>query len=94
MKTLALSLAIAAGPVWAESPTPPKPSPAKAYQSAFADYRPIQDEAVLDWRVTNDEMGRLRGHMGHLEVTPTQQDGGIEHVHHGAQSSQEGKAKP
>lgn len=94
MKTLALSLAIAAGPVWAESPTPPDPTRAKAYQSTFADYRPIQDEAVLDWRASNDEMGRLRGHMGHLEATPTPQEGGIEHAHHGAKPVQEGKAKP
>lgn len=94
MKTLALSLAVAAGPLWAESPTSPAPKPTKAYQSVFADYRPIQDEAVLDWRATNDEMGRLRGHMGHLEGAPTQQEGEVEHAHHGAKPSQEGKDKP
>ncbi len=94
MKTLALSLAVAAGPVWAESPTPPEPTQANAYQSAFADYRPIQDETVLDWRASNDEMGRLRGHMGHLEAAPTRQEVEVEHAHHGSKPSQEGKAKP
>lgn len=50
MKTLALSLAIAAGPLWAESPTLPEQTSSKTYQSAFADYRPFQDETVQDWR--------------------------------------------
>lgn len=94
MKTLALSLAIAAGPLWAESPTPPEPTSSKAYQSAFADYRPIQDETVQDWRASNDEMGRLRGHMGHLDVPPAGQAVEVEHAHHGTLQSQEGQAKP
>ncbi|NHC08288.1 hypothetical protein [Azonexus fungiphilus] len=94
MKTLALSLAVAAGPLWAESPIPPEPTPAKAYQSAFADYRPIQDETILDWRATNDEMGRLRGHMGHLEAAPTRQEGEVGHAHHGTKPFQEGQVKP
>lgn len=94
MKILALSLVVAAGAAWAESPTPPEATPAKAYQSAFGDYRPIQDETVLDWRTSNDEMGRLRGHMGHLEAAPTPQEGGVEHAHHGMKPAQEGKAKP
>ncbi|MPN31938.1 hypothetical protein SDC9_179413 [bioreactor metagenome] len=50
MKQLALSLAIAAGPVWAENPHSPELAIAKTYKSAFVDYRFIQDETVLDWR--------------------------------------------
>lgn len=93
MKALALSLAIAAGPLWAESPTLPEQTSSETYQSAFADYRPFQDETVQDWRESNDEMGRLRGHMGHLDVPPPVGQA-VEHAHHGTPPSQEGQVKP
>ena len=68
MKIMALSVALAATPALADSQSPKEPIPDTSYQSAFADYKPIQDEALHDWRQVNGEMGGLRGHMGHLET--------------------------
>ena len=68
MKIMAFAVALVATPAWAESQPPKEPIPETFYQSAFADYKPLQDEALQDWRQVNDEMGRLRGHMGHLET--------------------------
>ena len=28
----------------------------------------MPDETVQDWRQANDEMGRLRGHIGHINA--------------------------
>lgn len=70
MKIMALTIALAATPAWADSHSPKEPIPETSYQSAFADYTPIQDEPLHDWRQVNGEMGRLRGHMGHLETGP------------------------
>lgn len=69
MKYLALTFVIAASPVWADRQQPAGSAPAESYRSVFDDYKAIQDEALRDWRQANDEMGRLRGHMGHLNVT-------------------------
>jgi hypothetical protein len=68
MKIMALTVALAATPAWADSHPPKEPIPETSYQSAFADYKPFQDETLYDWRQVNGEMGRLRGHMGHLET--------------------------
>lgn len=35
--------------------------PPATYRSSFADYRPIGNEAVGDWRAANDEVGRIGG---------------------------------
>lgn len=67
MKSMALLIALAATPAWAVSDAAEVPISSNQYQSVFADYKPLQDEALHDWRQVNDEMGRLRGHMGHLE---------------------------
>lgn len=43
------------------------------YQSAFADYRPFNEEAAMPdklWRAANDEMGSLGGHAGHIKDVP------------------------
>ena len=46
--------------------------PTAGYRSVFDDYKPLRDEALQDWRQANDAMGRLQGHMGHLDAeTPT-----------------------
>jgi hypothetical protein len=45
-------------------PDPADPAarvPAAAYRSPFADYRPLGDEAVGNWRAANDEVGRIGG---------------------------------
>ena len=45
-------------------PDPADPSarvPAAEYRSPFADYRPLGDEAVGNWRAANDEVGRIGG---------------------------------
>ncbi len=64
MKIMALTVALAATPAWADSHPPKEPIPETSYQSAFADYKPFQDETLHDWRQVNGEMGRLRGHIG------------------------------
>jgi len=43
--------------------------PPISYQSAFKNYQPAKDAAETPdkiWRTTNDEMGRLGGHAGHM----------------------------
>lgn len=66
MRIMTFTVALAATSAWAAPDTTEAPAPASTYQSVFADYKPLQDEALHDWRQVNDEMGRLRGHMGHL----------------------------
>ncbi len=42
--------------------------PSSSYGSAFAGYRPFRiDEPLADWRRSNDEMGELSGHIGHIK---------------------------
>lgn len=39
-----------------------------AYRSPLSEYRPYRvDEPLRPWKDANDEVGRLGGHMGHLE---------------------------
>ncbi len=52
-----------------KAPAAPSTAPAPsrpAYESAFKDYRPHSDPAVTRWRESNEEMGRLKGHVGHV----------------------------
>lgn len=72
-RILCVSLAAcAAGSAAAQTATRPDPAdskaavPARAYESAFKDYRPYADPEVPRWRQTNEEMGRLGGHVGHV----------------------------
>ena len=39
---------------------------ARPYESSFKDYRPYVDPEVARWRQSNEEMGRLGGHVGHV----------------------------
>lgn len=54
-------------------PSPTAPSarvPAPHYESAFRNYQPYAEPErapAAVWRAANDEMARLRGHMGHLQ---------------------------
>jgi hypothetical protein len=40
--------------------------PSRPGESAFRDYRPYDDPELAGWRASNDEMGRLGGHLGHV----------------------------
>lgn len=72
MKHMALTLVIATSPVWAAGHESSASIPAAGYRSVFDDYKPLSDEALQDWQQANDAMGRLQGHMGHLDAeTPT-----------------------
>ena len=68
MKHRALILVVAMSPVWADDHASPASTPTAGYRSVFVDYKPMPDEKVRDWRQANDRMGRLRGHMGHLDA--------------------------
>jgi len=47
-------------------PADPRASaPARAYDSAFKDYRTYSDPDLARWREANEEVGRLGGHVGH-----------------------------
>lgn len=72
MKSLALTLLIAVSPAWAGSPPASEAVPPPEFHSAFADYKPMQDSAISDWRQANSEVGRLQGHMGHLDPRESQ----------------------
>jgi hypothetical protein len=75
MKYMALTLVIATSPVWAAGLESPASIPKVVYRSVFDDYKPMSGEALRDWRQANDDMGRLRGHMGHLDteiLTPSE----------------------
>lgn len=48
-------------------PADPKAgTPLRPYESAFKGYRPYVAPEVARWRDTNEEMGRLGGHVGHV----------------------------
>lgn len=68
MKYMALILVIATSPVSADDHQSPASTPTAGYRSVFGDYKPMADETLQDWRQANDRLGRLRGHMGHLEA--------------------------
>jgi hypothetical protein len=68
-------LACVAGGAAAQTTARPDPAdpeaaaPARPYESVFKDYRPYVDPEVARWRQSNEEMGRLGGHMGHVPRT-------------------------
>ena len=73
LKTACFTLAaIFAGSIAAQTVARPDPAdpkatvPARAYESSFKDYQPYADPEVVRWRQSNEEMGRLGGHMGHV----------------------------
>lgn len=77
---LCLASAARAEPPPAAAETAPQPAAAAAatpaevlppFRSALSDYRRHEpDETLRDWRGANDEVGRLRGHGGHLQPPP------------------------
>ena len=73
--SFALAAAIA-GSAAAQTPARPQAADPKAgtalrpYESAFKDYRPYADPEIARWREANEEVGRLKGHVGHVPVQP------------------------
>jgi hypothetical protein len=64
----------AAGQAARPDPADPKALvPAPRYESTFKDYRPHAEPEIARWRETNEEMGRLGGHAGHLPRAAGQQ---------------------
>ena len=43
---------------------PSPPPPEISYRSAFADYRPYQEEPLADWRALNEDVAHAGGHVG------------------------------
>ena len=76
LRTTSLALAACfAGSTAAQNPARPDPADAKAnapmrpYVSAFEGYRPYDDPEIARWRAVNEEMGRLKGHAGHVPTS-------------------------
>jgi len=77
LRTICISLAACfAGSASAQHPVPPDSADPKAsvplrpYVSAFEGYRPYVDPEIARWREVNDEVGRLKGHVGHVSQQP------------------------
>ena len=67
--TLAAAFAAGAAAQSTARPDPVDPKarvPVQPYESAFKDYRPYVDPKLARWRDSNQEMGRLGGHIGHV----------------------------
>ena len=64
-------LALAAGTASAQSGSTTDPLdpnarvPAVDYRSPLSTYRPVRDPSVANWKETNEQVGRLGGHVGH-----------------------------
>ena len=84
-------LACVAGSAAAQGTARPDPAdpkaavPARPYEPAFKDYRPYVDPEVTRWRQSNEEVGRLGGHVGHV---PKAQEPAAKPPAQGAQGSQ------
>jgi hypothetical protein len=73
LKRTAIALAVlAASSAGAQTPARPDPADPKAggaarpaYESAFKGYRPYEDPELARWRDSNEQAGRLGGHVGH-----------------------------
>jgi len=77
LKTTCFTLAVClAGSAAAQAPArpdraePKSAAPTPSYESAFKDYRPYVDPEIASWRQVNDEVGRLKGHVGHVPPQP------------------------
>src|SRR5688572_23568934 len=77
LRTTCLALAFCfAGSATAQTAVRPDPAdpkaaaPARAYESAFKDYRPYVDPEIARWREVNEEVGGLKGHVGHAPAPP------------------------
>ncbi len=66
----------------AQAPARPDPTDAKAgpsappvHESAFKDYRPYADPKPSRWGNANAEVGKLKGHVGHMRDEPAGEAG-------------------
>lgn len=78
----------------ADPSDPGAAAPGIIYRSAFDGYEGWRDGPKASWRDANDAVGRLGGHMGHLEEAPAgerpageqaptgQTPGDAQHQHH------------
>ena len=74
MTYFALAASFAGGAIGqaAVRPDPSDPkanAPVRPYVSAFEGYRPYADPEIARWRAVNEEMGRLKGHAGHVPAS-------------------------
>lgn len=73
MKTMfAILILTVAMPAAAASP------PEDGYRSTTADYTPYREAPIADWRMANEAMGPMHGHMGHMMGGPASAVGGKE----------------
>lgn len=70
MKKMAFVIAAAASFASAAEVLSPSTTVEK-FDPAFNEYKAFEDVAVEGWRYANEEVGRLRGHMGHLNDDPS-----------------------
>ena len=71
MKTMfAILILTVAMPAAAASP------PEDGYRSSTADYTPYREAPIADWRMANEAMGPMHGHMDHMMVAPASAVGG------------------
>jgi len=67
-------LALAAGAALAQSGSAPDPLdprarvPAVDYRATLSTYQPYRDPSLANWRETNEQVGRLGGHVGHTSA--------------------------
>lgn len=57
-------------PARPDSADPKASAPLRPYVSAFEGYRPYVDPEIARWRDVNDEVGKLKGHVGHVPQQP------------------------
>lgn len=70
---LAACFAVSAAAQAPARPDPAEPKSAtlvRPYESAFKGYRPYVDPEIARWREVNDEVGKLKGHVGHVPQQP------------------------
>lgn len=65
MKKMACIIAAAVNSAFAAESSLPAAAFEK-HDPAFQEYKAFEDVTVEGWQYANDEVGRLRGHMGHL----------------------------
>ncbi len=70
LAALVAGSAAAQAPARTDPAEPKAAAPAPSYDSAFKDYRPYVDQEIARWREMNQEVGRLKGHIGHVRQQP------------------------
>lgn len=68
--------------------------PRLEYRSVLADYVPYREAEMTDWRTANDTVGRLGGHMGHVEPQAQQPKRGPDALPSGVQPAGQGGRQP